>query len=69
MNKKILNMYVATVCFVIEYTAVFYILFLLVPAQMADLWLCSKNVKRKKSDLCEIDIIMSSLRDIGQEML
>ena len=37
--------------------------------QMVDLWTCSKHVQRKKSDLCEIDIVMSSLRDIGEEML
>lgn len=39
-----------------------------VPGQMAGLWVCSKHVQRKKSDLSDIDIVMSSLRDIGEEM-
>ena len=36
---------------------------------MAHLWMCSNHVQRKKSDLCDIDIVMSSLRDTGEEML
>ena len=40
-----------------------------VPGQVAELWVCSKHVQRKKSDLSDIDIVMSSLRDIGEEML
>lgn len=38
---------------------------------MADLWMCGdhEHLKRKKTDLCEIDIIMSSLRDTGHEIL
>ena len=46
-----------------------YIFIVTVSDQMVDLWTCSKHVQRKKSDLCEIDIVMSSLRDIGHEML
>ena len=41
----------------------------LVAGQVVDLWTCSEGVQRKKSDLNEIDIIMSSLRDIGEEIL
>ena len=40
-----------------------------VSGQLADLWVCSKHVQRKKSDLSEVDIVMSSLRDIGEEIL
>ena len=40
----------------------------IVSGQEVELWMCSKRLKRTKSDLCEIDLAMSSLRDIAQEL-
>ena len=44
------------------------LLVVIVSGQEVELWMCSKRLKRTKSDLCEIDLAMSSLRDIAQEL-
>ena len=44
------------------------LLVLIVSGQKVELWMCSKRLKRTKSDLCEIDVVMSSLKDIAKEM-
>ena len=41
---------------------------LVVSGHEVELWMCSKRLKRTKNDLCEIDLVMSSLRDIAQEL-
>lgn len=52
----------------IKYTCVSALPTAPVSGQTADLWMCSKHVQRRKSDLCEIDIVMSSLRDTGYDI-